>query len=206
LKVGIYQNPPLIGLDSADGPGGFMVKLLDEIAKENNWQLEYQQYDFAACLKALQSGEIDIMPALAYSQHRGTLFYLNEVNVVVNWASLYKHEDDNSQYNSVEALRNQRVGVLADDYFGQNGENGLLDLLDELDIITNIKYFNSYQEVVSAIKAEENDLGLLSRYYGELQTVEKDVVKAPVNVAYVSLRYGFHRSEENNIRLAEFLG
>ena len=197
LKVGVYQNPPLLSVDSVSGPDGFTMELLKVIAAKNNWTLEYKTYEFAACLEALREGKIDLMPALAFSAERDSIYLLNTTNVTSNWAKIYKHDDDNTQYNSFEDLRNRRIAVLKGDFYVQNGEDGLLDVFDELDISSELAYFNSYEEVVRAIEDEIVDIGLLSRYYGLFQTADNNIVKTPINLAYVSLRYGMHRTPGN---------
>ena len=197
LKVGIYQNPPLVTNDSINGPTGFTTELLKVVADRRGWTLEFMNYDFSSCLKALETGDIDIIPALAYSPQRDSLFLLSATNVTSNWAKIYKNEDDNTQYNSFEDLRSKKIAVLEGDFYVENGDQGLLDVCNKLDINADIAYYNSYDEVVSAIESKEADVGLLSRYYGLFQTEDRDVVKTPLNVAYVSVHFGMHRNSVN---------
>jgi PAS domain S-box-containing protein len=193
IKVGVYPNSPLISIDDQGNVSGFCIDVLKEIAKTEGWKLEYRIYDFAECLLALESGDIDIMPALAYSDYRDSIFVMNETKVTTNWAKLFKNGDDDFNYTSLEQLRDKRIAVLRNDYYFQNGENGLLDLLDRLDIPVKIIELNSYSAVIDNISAATADLGLVSRYYGTLETEGINVVKTPINVAYVSVRYGFNR-------------
>ena len=197
LKVGVYHNPPLISVDSTGQVSGFTVELLRAIAKDKQWNLEYSEYDFASCLKALENGDIDIMPTLAYSVERDSLFLLNQTNVATNWAKIYKHEDDNFNYSAIDLLRDTRIAALKDDFYIKNGEDGLLDIFDELDIPAEIVYYESYDDVVRAIESQDVELGLLNRYYGIFNTSDNEVVKTPINVAYVSVRYGFSKKSQN---------
>lgn len=196
IKVGIYPNPPLINIEQEDQVSGFCIDVLKDIAEKEGWQLQFQAYDFAESLLALERGDIDIMPALAYSDYRDSIFIMNETKVTTNWAKIYKNADDDFNYASLEELRNKSIAVLKDDYYLQNGENGLLDLLEKLDIPANINELNSYSAVIDKVSMGSADLGLVSRYYGTLETEEKNVVKTPINVAYVSVRYGFNRNND----------
>ena len=197
LKVGVYQNPPLIHIDSTKQISGFSVDLLNAIAKENNWELVYSTYNFSECLDALQQGEIDIMPALAYSQARESAFILNQTNVTTNWAKLFKHENDKETYTSYELLRGKKIAVLKDDYYTRNNDDGLLDIIDDLDIPVQIEYFESYDAVVEELAQNKVDLGLVSRYYGVFNTDDRPIVKTPLNVAYVSIRYGMSQNSQH---------
>ena len=199
LKVGVYQNQPLIILDQQGEPSGFCIDVLNELASREGWSLDFEVYEFAECLQALESGEIDLMPALAYSAQRDSVFILNETNVITNWGKLYKRADDDQNYPSIEQLRDKRIAVMGSDYYYQNGEDGLRDMLNELDISAEVIEFQSYSEVIKNVSNGNADLGLVSRYYGVLGTEDKSVVKTPVNVAYVSVRFGFNRSEANAV-------
>jgi PAS domain S-box-containing protein len=196
IKVGIYPNPPLIIIEDDGQVSGFYIDVLKEIAGKEGWELHFQAYDFTESLLALESGEIDIMPALAYSDHRDSIFIMNETKVTTNWAKIYKNADDDFNYASLEELRNKSIAVLKNDYYLQNGENGLLDLLEKLDIPADIIELNSYSAVIDNISMGSAELGLVSRYYGTLETENDNVVKTPINVAYVSVRYGFNRNED----------
>ena len=199
IKVGVYQNPPLIIIEDDGHVSGFCVDVLKEIAEKEGWELQFKTYDFTESLLALERGEIDIMPALAYSVYRDSIYIMNETKVTTNWAKIYKNAEDDFNYASLEQLRTKSIAVLKGDYYQQNGENGLLDLLEKLDIPADIIELNSYGAVIDMISTGAADLGLVSRYYGTLRTEGKDVVKTPINVAYVSVRYGFSRNSSDSL-------
>ncbi len=195
IKVGIYPNPPLINIDDQGEVSGFCIDVLIEIAEKEGWQLQFQAYDFTESLLALEKGEIDILPALAYSDNRDSIFIMNETKVTTNWAKIYKNADDDFNYASLEELRNKSIAVLKNDYYLRNEENGLLDLLEKLDIPADIIELNSYSAVIDKISMGSAELGLVSRYYGTLETENDNVVKTPINIAYVRVRYGFNRND-----------
>jgi PAS domain S-box-containing protein len=199
INVGVYPNPPLIIIEDDGQVYGFCVDVLKEIAEKEGWELQFRTYDFAESLLALERGDIDIMPALAYSVFRDSIYIMNKTKVTTNWAKIYKNAEDDFNYASLEQLRNKSIAVLKDDYYLQNGENGLLDLLEKLDIPADIVEVNSYSTVIDMISSGAADLGLVSRYYGTLRTEGKDVVKTPINVAYVSVRYGFSRNSGDSL-------
>ena len=199
INVGVYQNPPLIIIEDDGHVSGFCVDVLKEIAEKEGWELQFKTYDFTESLLALERGEIDIMPALAYSVYRDSIYIVNETKVTTNWAKIYKNAEDDFNYASLEQLRNKSIAVLKGDYYLQNGENGLLDLLEKLDIQADIIELNSYGAVIDMISTGAADLGLVSRYYGTLRTEGKDVVKTPINIAYVSVRYGFSRNSDDSL-------
>lgn len=99
INVGVYQNPPLIIIDDDRQVSGFCIDVLKEIAEKEGWELQFQAYYFAKCLLALRNGDIDIMPALAYSDYRDSIFIMNETKVTTNWAKIYKNNNDDFNYS-----------------------------------------------------------------------------------------------------------
>ena len=199
IKVGVYPNAPLFNIDEQGNVSGFCIEILEDIAEKEGWELQYVPYDFAACLVALETGEIDIMPALAYSVERDSIFILNETKVTTNWGKIYKNEDDDFNYASLEKLEGKNIAVLQNDYYLKNNSDGLIDLLEKLDINVELVEMSSYADVIEQVSNGQTDLGLVSRYYGTLETDGKNVVKTPLNVAYVSVQYGFSRNNNNGI-------
>ena len=199
IKVGVYPSAPLIIIDDQGNVSGFFIELLEDIVEKEGWKIQYQHFDFAECLDALEMGDIDIMPALAFSVRRDSIFILNETKVTTNWAKVYKNEDDDFNYASLEQLQDKSIAVLKNDYYLKNGDDGLLDLLKRIDININIIERPSYADVIDHVSTGRADLGLVSRYYGTLETEGRAVVKTPINVAYVSVQYGLSRSEKNSL-------
>jgi len=89
LTVGIYNNAPKLFLDEYDKPSGFFVELLDAIAKEASWNLNYVACDWEECLAKLEKGEIDIMPDVAHSKEREKRFYFGHEVVISSWSMVY---------------------------------------------------------------------------------------------------------------------
>ena len=197
LRVGVYHNPPLIIIEETGDVSGFSIDILKEIAIAKGWKLDYIEYNFSEALIALENGEIELIPVMAYSEERDSIFILNHTNLLTNWGKIYKNEDDGFSYSSLEQLKDKTIAVLKGDFYLKNGENGLLDLIEKLGLNSKVIEYNSYDAVISGVADRATDLGLVSRYYGTLQTEGKDVVKTPINIAYVGLRYAFYNSEEN---------
>jgi len=92
LNVGIYKNPPKIFLDSSNNPSGFFVDILNEIAKRENWKLNYVECQWRECLSMLEEGNLDIMPDVAYSKEREKHFNFNKEVVLSNWSVLFTNK------------------------------------------------------------------------------------------------------------------
>lgn len=72
LRVGVYHNPPLIIEETGD-VSGFSIDILKEIAIAKGWKLDYIEYNFSEVLIALENGEIELIPVMAYSEERDSI-------------------------------------------------------------------------------------------------------------------------------------
>ena len=61
VRVGIFQNKPLSFKDAQNVAQGIYPDLIREIAKLENWELEFILNSWSGCLEQLKSGNIDIM-------------------------------------------------------------------------------------------------------------------------------------------------
>ncbi len=191
IKVGVYDNPPLTMTGTQGQPAGYLIDVLEEIARQEGWQLSYQAYTFSEALQALREERIDLLPAVAWSPQRDSLFNLNRISVLTNWGKLYKHEDDDRSYLSVEDLRGKTIAALQGDIYLEEPQRGLRSLLRQLSIPATIVETTTYEAALDSVVQGRADLVLLSRYYGILHTSNRPLVKTPVNIAYTSVRYAF---------------
>lgn len=110
IKVGIYQNSPKIFLDEKDKPGGFFPLLLNEIADQESWTLQYIPCSWNQCLEMVEHGELDLMPDVAYSTTRAARFKFNNEVVLGNWSYVYVRPE--LDIKSILDLDGKRVAVL----------------------------------------------------------------------------------------------
>ena len=89
ITVGIYQNPPKVYFDENREPAGIFVEMLEEIARLENWQLNYVSCTWNECLLSLENGEIDLMPDVAFTLERSQRVGFNSVPVLESWSQVY---------------------------------------------------------------------------------------------------------------------
>ncbi len=74
VRVGVYENPPKIFTNDEGNATGFWVDIIEYIASEEGWEIEYFPGSWAQCENRLENNEIDIMPDVAYTEERSTLW------------------------------------------------------------------------------------------------------------------------------------
>ncbi|MBN2224391.1 MAG: PAS domain S-box protein [Deltaproteobacteria bacterium] len=110
VRVGIYQNPPKVFIDENGLPAGIFIDLLDEIARIEKWKLVYVPCEWSDCLQALEKHRIDLMPDVAYSRERDSVYDFHETPVVDSWSQVYANSS--TRVSTLSDLNGKRVAVL----------------------------------------------------------------------------------------------
>jgi signal transduction histidine kinase len=68
---------------------GIFVDILDSIAKNEGWAIEYVHGTWPEGLDRLEAGEIDLMPDVAFSKQRETVYAFHREPVLSDWFQVY---------------------------------------------------------------------------------------------------------------------
>ena len=111
VRVGVYENLPKIFAGQDGQISGILGDLLREIATREAWTLRPVPCDWQQCLDALQAGQIDLMPDVALTAQRATLYDFHQIPSLQGWSQLYRRPD--VRIDSLLDLKGKRVAVLA---------------------------------------------------------------------------------------------
>lgn len=160
LRVGVYDNPPKIFINSAGEADGFFIDLLEYIAKKENWQLEYIPGSWDECLSRLESGQIDLMPDIAFSQERQIKYDFTSETILVNWAQVYTSKDQ--EINNFFDLENQTIAAVR----GDISYREFSAILAQFQIEVNYLEVDDFADIFEALQTGQADAGIVSRLYG----------------------------------------
>jgi diguanylate cyclase (GGDEF)-like protein/PAS domain S-box-containing protein len=163
VKVGIYNNPPLITANQTGSPGGLFIDVLEEIASREGWKLHYVAGTWSDNLQRLFSGKIDLLPAVAINALRKQRFLFTEQSLISNWAQIFVSET--SMIQTIPQLNGKKIAVLHDDIY-LLGEDGLAALCQSFLIACNFIQFDTYDRVLRAVAQGKADAGLVNRLFG----------------------------------------
>ncbi|HIE55862.1 MAG TPA: transporter substrate-binding domain-containing protein, partial [Chromatiaceae bacterium] len=110
IKVGVYDNSPKIYIDDSGRPSGFFIELLEEIARQEGWQLEPVPCQWPLCLEKLERGDIDLLPDVAYSTERARRFHFGREVALSSWSVFYTPQGE--RLLSLMALDGRKVAVV----------------------------------------------------------------------------------------------
>lgn len=179
------QFPPFEIVDSQGNVIGFDVDLLNAIAEDQGFKVEYLDQDFAGLIPALQTGNVDIIASgMTITDEREGEVDFSEPYITAGLALAVI--TDNEEIQSVDDLQGKTVAV-------QTGSTGFLkaEELKEAGVIAEIKDFPHVNEAIEELKiggadAMINDLPVTEAFIAAQPGVIK-IVGEPLN----SESYGF---------------
>ena len=162
VRVGIYQDSPLVFADDDGKAQGVYVDVLEHIAARENWSLEYVSCNWADCLTQVERGSIDILTAIAFSEERTKKYDFNEETFFPNWGQVYANR--NIDVNSINDLAGKTVAGLKDDIYYTK----LKEVAAKADLSILYTDVEEYEEVFRLLEKETVDAGILPRLFGEM--------------------------------------
>lgn len=193
LKAGIYENAPKIFTDDNGEPRGFWPEIINYIASEEGWELEWVKGSWEECLQRLERGEIDIMPDVAYNHERAVKYIFQQEIVLLSWSRLYTRKGINIQ--TVFDLEGKKVAGLKGSY-NIEGSEGLRELLNDFKINCQLIEMNSYIEVFEALDRGDVFAGVTNKDFGSRFENDYRVERTPIIFQPAGLYFAFSRESE----------
>lgn len=190
VRVGYYENPPKLFNGMQGPPRGLFPEIIEEIARQEHWQLHWVPGTWEEGLARLQAGEIDLMPDVAYSLERAEIFEFADEPVFVNWGILYTRSG--LRLASLPDLKGKRVAVMRGSIH-TDGPEGIKKQINEFGITCEIIEFESYNEVFIALQNNLADVGVVNRLYGLTAQKLYDVLPTTVVFDPRHLKFAFPR-------------
>lgn len=192
LIVGITQTPPMIYVDSTSNVAGVFADILAYIAAEEGWRINYRKGSLHQCLKWLDSGSIDLMADLGYSDTRSSRFLFSDEDVIPTWAQIFVPKG--SDIKTFSDLHNKTIVVEKDDYFWIDPKEGFRHLMMRLGLQCTIREVPDYSDVFEVLARGEAHAGIVNRIYGDILLSHFPIEKTGIVFSPVSLRFAFPKN------------
>lgn len=200
IRVGAYENPPKIYTNREGLVVGIFPDILDRIAAEEGWKLEYVFGTWAQCLKRLEENRIDIMVDIASSEKRKQKFDFSDETIFLNWGAVYTRRELNIE--SLLDLHGKTVAVVEEDIHTV-GDQGIRKLDESFNLDLTYVQVGSYRDVFEMIHSGSVDAGVVNRLYGSISEKTYNVKKSPIIFNPVQLKFAFPKNSPTGAVLAE---
>lgn len=195
ITVGIYQNPPKVFIDENGNAAGIFIELLEEIARQEEWQLEYIRCNWNECLQSLENGEIDLMPDVAFTYERTQKFSFNNLPVIESWSQVYAAPGSGiSQLSDLDGKSIALVEGSVQQPLFRQVMNGFGYRFTEIPAA-------SFNDAFSQVKIGIADAAVSNYFFGEMHFDDFDLEKTPVIYNPALLHFAVPKGE--NIWLLE---
>ena len=193
VRVGVYQNEPKIFMGNNGQPTGILGDLLVAMAGREGWTLRAVPCEWQACLDALQAGQIDLMPDVAYNAQRAELFDVHPTPALLSWSQVYRHRG--TPINSALDLQGKRIAVLA----GSVQQTYLENLMAGFGLKTELVPVNSFNEGFALAASGEVDGAAANRFFGDLQGDKFDLEPTPILFQPAQLFYATGKGQNADL-------
>jgi len=174
VRVGGAPMPPLVIVEPSGAVSGIIPQLMEEMAKEHNWQIEWVIDSWANQLERLDEGAIDVMSAIGYSEKRAFSFDFSSQSVLSVWGQVYTQPS--SKMSNFLQVDGQTIGVL------NNGISGLrfIELCHRFGVNCLIKHYDSYDDIFKALERADIKAGVVNSHYGFVVESEFNVLRSDI--------------------------
>ncbi len=177
VRVGIYDNPPKVFLTANGVAAGLYPDILNAIARERGWSLEWIPGTWQQCLDRLQSGQIDLMIDIAKTQERSQVLRFSHEPVLTNWGAVYVRKGIAVQ--SFKDLKNRSVAVVKGSAHTE-GIAGFRHLMELFKIPCRYVEVNSYKDAMMLLDSAQVDGCVVNRLFGSLYAPNFEVTPTPL--------------------------
>ncbi len=199
IRVGVYQNSPKVYIDDAGTVRGIFPELLDYIARQEGWELEYIPGSWAESLERLEGNEIDIMVDVAVSPERRQIYDFPEETVLANWGTVYANPD--VPVDSLLDLQGRTVAVM-EGSIHTAGPGGIRELVERFGVKCTFVGVDSYQKVFELLDRKEADAGVVNRLFGTVSEKDYRIRKTAIIFNPRRLTFAFPKDSARGRQLA----
>ncbi len=194
IRVGVYENYPKVFINEKGEPDGIFVDVLEHIAEKENLKVEYVKGEWNGLVVMLARGEIDVLPDVAFSEERDSLFMLGTLPVLSSWVEVYSLKE--APVHSITGLQGKKIGVLK----GSVQEEHLLQVVHrKFRLDYKVVPFSDYESTVAALKNREVDVIVVSRFFYYSNLCSEDIHPTGIIFRPADLYFAFSPGADSSL-------
>lgn len=185
VRVGVFDNRPIVFTLQDGRPAGIAIDVLEEVARKEGWTLNYVAAPWAELLHKLDDDSVDLVVGIAYSEERAEHYNFTRENLVGNWGVVYRRPE--LRIVSPLDLEGRRVAMLR----GGTHSIAFLQLLRQFGVNATAIETNSYAEAMDLASEGKADAAVVNRTFATLnahryQVAETGIIFNPIYVHYAA--------------------
>ena len=174
LRVASFPIKPLIYTDTDGATKGINADLLNQVARNNDWQLTYVEGSWNDGLQRARDKEVDLLTPVMYTEERDRYLDYTQKSYFTVWSAVYALPK--SGIETILDLQNKTVAVMQGD---QNGLN-FKQLAQQFDLRCEYLELQNFDDVFKAVQQENAHAGVAVNIYGMLQAGNYHLVQTSI--------------------------
>ncbi len=188
IVVGLSDNRPMTFMENGE-PKGLFIDLLTHVARQEGWTLTYAYDSWETVFDRLEKGDIDLLPAVGWSEARAGRIDYTQKSLLVNWGQVYvgSHLD----VDSIEDLRGKRIAIQPNDIHGQHFSG----LMETLGIDYTRVFIADYRDIFEALDHGKVHAGVVNKVFASVNEGAFKVRSTPIVFNPIQIRYAVPKGD-----------
>lgn len=187
VRIGLYENKPRMFTNEQGNPDGFFIKILEYIAEQESWKIQYIRGTRVQCLDRLEQGNIDLIPDVSYTDERARRYDFSDEDVYTNWSIIYKAPD--SPINNIVDLEGTSIAFVK----GTVASTEFKSLIEQFGISCSFINVNNHDKVFELVSKKNVDAGMVDRLFGlsresKYSVVKTDIICCPMKLHFATAK------------------
>jgi len=193
VRVGVYENNPLLFLSSAGKPSGLFGDVLQEVAERLGWELVIVPGSWDSVYEMTVSGSLDLLPAVALRDDRLTILDFSESALLTNWGEIFAPR--NSGIQSFPDLINKRIALLK----GDTHNMAFTELMQRFGLPFTAMEFSTYADCFQAVSTGIADAAVANRMFGLRNKSEHSLMSTPIIFNPIQMRFAVPKGDPRSL-------
>lgn len=190
LRVGTHDFAPLV---SEAARHSLFDRLVREIARSEDWQLEFVHGDLETGIERLNAGELDLLMGVPFLERYASRADLSNEAVFSTWAQLYRRQSGSVE--SLPDLGGKTVGVVRDTPYNHAARH----MLEQMDIAVRFAEFKTNAEMLDALQQHWVDAVIMDRLQGQRRAAEHRLESTPIVLSPIEFGFAVARGQNREL-------
>ena len=160
------------------------MDVLESIARQEGWTLEYVEGSWEECLERLKQGKIDLLVAIGYTLERARIYDFTSEIFIENWGQVYVRR--NAEIRSLLDLTDRSLAVMRGDVY----YDSLWNTHAALKVFPKFVEVGAYADTLRLVSEGKADAALVPRIFGAFaERKNSKIEKTSIMFFPVELRF-----------------
>lgn len=192
VRVGVFPAAPLVLIKDGK-PSGLFIELIDYFSRALDWKINYVKGTWGELLVSLEKGEIDLLPAVGFTQERQAIYDFSKNPVYIDSGVLFASKK--LSLHTVFDLEGKKVAGVKGSVF----TTGFVEYMKSFAIHCEIIHTNDNREVMEAIASGAADAGVCIYSLGNELAREYSIPITPISFSPIALEFAVPKNRNGDL-------